>query len=286
MFVSHAIDAGGLVLHARERPGAGPAVMLLHGWMDHSHSFDWLIEALPGDWRLFALDFRGHGFSAPLPKGGAHQFTDHVADVEATVRHFGLKSLHFVGHSMGGNVALGWSAARPTHVKSLTIIESLGTSGGDAERAVPRLQNFVDDLFKPVRRRVYASVEEAAARVAEANTSYSPRAALLMAKWGTTPVEGGVVFTADPLLKRTSGVVYDEAQVLQLLGAVTAPLQLIRGSGGMTLDDAVMQARMAALKNPPVTTIEGGHHVHLDNPVEVAAVVRRHVESHNSSAGA
>jgi pimeloyl-ACP methyl ester carboxylesterase len=144
---------------------------------------------------------------------------------------------------------------------------------------VPRLQSFVDDLFKPVRRRVYASVEEAAARVADANSSYSPKAALLMARWGTTSVEGGVVFTADPLLKRTSGVVYDEAQVLQLLAAVTAPLHLIRGSSGMTLDDATMQARLAALKNPQVTTVEGGHHVHLDTPVEVAAVVRRHIET-------
>ena len=274
-FVSHSIDAGGLVLHARERAGQGPAVLLLHGWLDHSHSFDWLIDALPETWRLIALDFRGHGFSAP---GGAHQFTDHVADVEAAVRHFGLEALHLVGHSMGGNVALGWAAARPKKVLSLTVIESLGTSGGEPERAVPRLQNFVDDLFKPVRRRVYASVEEAAARVAEANSSYSPKAALLMAKWGTTPVDGGVVFTADPLLKRTSGVVFDEVQVLQLLGAVEARLHLVRGSNGMTLDDATMGARLLALKNPPVTVVEGGHHVHLDRPVEVAAVVKKHIE--------
>jgi pimeloyl-ACP methyl ester carboxylesterase len=171
VFVSHAIDAGGLVLHARERPGSGPVVLLLHGWLDHSHSFDWLADALPAEWRLIALDFRGHGFSAQLPLGGSHQFTDHVADVEAAVRHFQLEKLHLVGHSMGGNVALAWSAARPGHVESLTVIEALGTSGGEAERAVPRIQNVVDDLFKPVRRRVYASVEEAAQRVAEANSS-------------------------------------------------------------------------------------------------------------------
>jgi pimeloyl-ACP methyl ester carboxylesterase len=121
-------------------------------------------------------------------------------------------------------------------------------------------------------------VEEAAQRVAEANSSYSARASLLMARWGTAPVEGGVVFTADPRLKRISGMQFDETQVLALLGAVQTRVQIIRGSSGMTLDDALMAARLAALKNPRVAVIDGGHHVHLDRPAEVAAVVRQHVE--------
>lgn len=275
LFTSHAIDAGGLLLHARERAGSGPAVLLLHGWMDHSHGFDWLAEALPADWRLIALDFRGHGFSAPLPKGGTHQLTDHVADVEAAVRHFGLSKLHLVGHSMGGNVALAWTAARPGRVESLTVIESLGTSGGEPERAVQRLRDFCDELFKPVRRRVYASVEEAGRRVAEANSSYSAKSAQHMARWGTAPAEGGVTFSADPMVKRTSGVVFDEAQVLALLRAVETRVHLIRGTAGMTVDDAFMERRLEALRRPPLTSVEGGHHVHLDSPAAVAEVVRR-----------
>lgn len=277
MFTSHAIDAGGLLLHARERAGSGPAVLLLHGWMDHSHGFDWLADALPADWRLLALDFRGHGFSAQLPKGGSHQLTDHVADVEAAVRHFGLEKLHLVGHSMGGNVALAWAAARPGRVESLTVIESLGTSGGEPERAVRRLREFCDELFKPVRRRAWPTVEDAGRRVAEANSSYSPRSAQHMARWGTFPFEGGVAFAADPLVKRTSGMVYDEAQVLALLRAVEARVHVVRGTAGMTLDDALMNRRLEALRHPQVTTIEGGHHVHLDSPAAVAAVVRRAV---------
>ena len=270
------------MLHARERAGPGPDVLFLHGWMDHSHSFDWLAEALPANWRLIALDFRGHGFSAPLPKGGSHQFTDHVADIEACVRHFALEKLHLVGHSMGGNVALAWTAARPGRVQSLTLIESLGTPGGEGDGSVQRIQGFVDDLFKPVRKRVYASVEEAAKRVAESNSSYSEKSARLMAQWGTTPVEGGVVFSADPLMKRTSGMAFDESQVLALLSAVDTRLLIVRGSNGLVLDAAVMQRRAAALKNPRVVMFEGGHHVHLDRPAEVAQLVQGHIEAKSS----
>ncbi len=278
IFVSHAVDAAGLKLNVRERAGSGPAVVMLHGWLDHSHGFDWMAEHLPAAWRLLALDFRGHGQSDPLPRGGAHQFTDHVADVEALVRHFTLERFHLVGHSLGGSVALCFSAARPDLVQSLTVIESLGTSGGEPDRAVERLRDFVSELFKPTRRRVYASVEEAGRRVAEANSSYSPAAAQHMALHGTVAVEGGVTFSADPLLKRTSGMAFDEAQVLAILAAVKCPVQIIQGSNAMTVDDETMQRRLEALRSPRVIPIEGGHHVHLDRPADVAAQVIRFVE--------
>jgi pimeloyl-ACP methyl ester carboxylesterase len=281
MFFSRAVDCGGLALHALERPGAGPTVVMLHGWLDHAHSFDWMAEQLPAEWRLFALDFRGHGQSAALPAGSSHQFTDHIADVEALVRQFGLSRLHLVGHSLGGSVATCYAAARAQAVQSLTLIESLGSSGGEPEHAVERLGNFVEELFKPERRRVFPTVEDAARRVAEANSSYSPAAALHMAKFGTTQIEGGVVFSADPRVKRTSGMSFDEGQVLAICRAVKCPVQLIPGSNGMTLGDVVMRARLEALRNPAVTTIEGGHHVHLDRPKEVAQTVRRFIDEAN-----
>lgn len=272
---SHTVDAGGLSLHVLQRgpDSASLNVVLLHGWLDHAHGFDWMAEQLPKTWRLFALDFRGHGQSDPLPTGSSHQLTDHVADIEALVRHFSLSSLHLVGHSLGGSVSICYAAARPERIKSLSLIESLGSSGGEPADCVERIRDFTQGLFKPVRRRVYASVEEAAARVAEANTSYSPAASRQMAQFGTLAVEGGVVFRADPRLKHTSGMTFDEAQVLALCSAVQCPVQVIQGSRGMLLDDAVMKGRMAALKNPRVTRVDGGHHVHLDQPSEVARLV-------------
>ena len=269
-------DLAGLKLHALARGPATAAttVVLLHGWLDHCHSFDWLAEQLPSSWRTFALDFRGHGESDALPPGASHQLTDHVADVEALVRHFGLSRFHLVGHSLGGSVALVYAAARPALVQSLTLIEALGPSGGDSARAVDRIRDYVDELFKPSRKRVYATAEEAGARVAEANSSYQPKVAQHMARFGTAPVEGGVVFRGDPAVKRTSGMAYDEGQILALCAAVTCPVQVIQASHGMTLDDAVMEGRLKALRSPVVTKIEGGHHVHLDQPVAVAAQVQ------------
>lgn len=280
MSTSHTLDVGGLKLHVLESSRAAPAqpsVVLLHGWLDHAHGFEWLTDHLPQQWRIFALDFRGHGESDPLPKGAAHQITDHVADVEALVRHFALEKVHLVGHSLGGSVSLCYAAARPALVQSVTLIESLGTSGGEPARIVERLQEYVEGLFKPVRRRVYPSAAEAGLRVAEANSSYGPAAAQHMAKFGTMPFEDGVTFRADPMVKRTSGMAFDEGQVLAILAAVKCPVQVIQATHGMTLDDAVMAARLAALRNPPVIAVDGGHHVHLDKPQQVAEAIVRFV---------
>ena len=57
---------------AAKTAGAVP-VVLLHGWLDHAHSFDPVCEALPPTFRCLALDFRGHGQSGHLPGGTGYE---------------------------------------------------------------------------------------------------------------------------------------------------------------------------------------------------------------------
>jgi pimeloyl-ACP methyl ester carboxylesterase len=272
------LNASGLSLHALERnPGGNPPVLLLHGWLDHCHSFDWLCEALPASWRMLALDFRGHGRSGHLGQGYYH-FTDYLGDVEAAVGRLG--SVHLVAHSMGGAIGLLYSASQPARVRSLTVIESLGPMGGTPEDVVRRLQGYVAEMDKPSRRRTYATLEEAVHRVRENNSGLSPTAAEHLTRFGTQAVEGGLQFTFDPALRRRTAFVFDEAQILELLSGVRCPVQVIQASHGFTFDDAQMKARLARLGSPKPLLVEGGHHVHMDRPAEVAGHVRRFIEAH------
>ncbi len=275
-------SAWGLSLHAIHRNPVGyPTVLFLHGWLDHCHSFDWVSAELPAGWRQVALDFRGMGQSDHLTDGGLYHFTDYLADVESTLVSMGIEKVHLVGHSLGGSVALAYAAACHERVLTVTSIESLGPSGGKPEAIAERLSGFVGDLGKPRRRRTYLSVEDAAARVLENNSGLSERAALHMARFGTRPASnGGVEFTFDPAHRWRFGFSYDEEQVLAILSAVRAPVQLIHGTKGFTFDDARMNARIARLKSPTPISVQGGHHVHLDSPKEVASHLQRFIESH------
>ena len=272
-FKSLTVDAHGLALHARQRnPGGSPAVVFLHGWLDHSHTFDFVTAHLPESWRLVLLDFRGMGRSAWLPREAHYQFPEYLVDVEAVLRATGLEAAHFVGHSLGGIVATGYAAARPERVLSLSLIESLGPSGGPPDNALHRLRGFLEDMERPPHRKRYPSIEAAAARMLENNPSLPEPLALHMARHGTEPVEDGVVFTFDPTHRRRFGSGYDDAQWLALSSAVTCPVQLVLGSEGFRLEEERAQARMDALRHlrTPPRILPGGHHVHLEQPEALA----------------
>lgn len=276
------LSASGFPLHALERNPAGqPAVLFLHGWLDHAHSFDWVCRELPAAWHQLALDFRGHGDSGHLPAGSLYHFSDYLADVDAAANHLSPGPVHLIGHSMGGAVAMAYAAARPEKVKSLTAIENLGPFGGAAEAAGERLGNFLSDLSKPARRRLYLNLEDAVARVKENNSSFSEEIARHLTRYGTRPTSGGIEFTFDPALRRRSAIVYDEAQLLSVCRSVKSPMQVIHGTEGMTFDDAEMKTRLAALGNPAVRAVRGGHHVHLDSPGEVARILQGFIASHS-----
>lgn len=266
------ISAGPLTLHAIERGSrGGPPVLYLHGWLDHAHSFDWLIDALPASWRHVALDFRGHGESSHQSEGGTYPMPTLLADLDFTIEQLNLSPVHLVAHSMGSAAAFLYSAVRPERVRSLTAIDNLGVSGGPPESVIGKLREALEGAHKPLRKRSYASLEDAVARVRENNPGFSEKVARHLTQFGTERLaDGRVQFRFDPAHRRWSGFTLDEAQLLAILRAVRCPTQIIRGSRGHVLDDARLSARLEALGNPAVHLVEGGHHVHLDAPVEVA----------------
>jgi pimeloyl-ACP methyl ester carboxylesterase len=270
-FESFTVLSQAVAVHVRQRnPKGTPAVLFLHGWLDHSHTFDWVLEHLPDAWRIVLLDFRGMGRSEHIPLGAHYTFPDYLLDVEAVLDDLQLTEVHLVGHSLGGIVSTVYAAVRPERVKSISLIESMGPSGGDPSQAPDRLRGFLDDSRRPPHRKRYASMEEAAARLREANSSLTEAASLHLAKHGTEPFEGGYAFRFDPRHRRRFGQFWDEGQWLALSSAVTCPVQVLHGSQGLLLDDEQARARLAALRVSKPLTLSGGHHVHMEQPEAVA----------------
>ena len=267
-------DVRGLKLHALER-GQGEPVLLLHGWLDHAHSFDLLAPLLPG--RTVALDFRGHGDSQWVGAGGFYHFLEYVADLDEVVQQLSpLAPIRIVGHSMGAAAGLIYAAARPGRVTHLTLIDAVPLSIS-AQEIPARLTSYLADLRKtPRKRRRVDSVEDAAARLLRNNTALSGAAAQLLAEHGVSPdpeQDGMLAWKWDPLLRAHSPVPVTEEAVQLICAQATAPMLAIRGEKGMLAPEAELRARFPHLKLA-VQTIPGtGHHVHLDAPEEVARLI-------------
>lgn len=102
--------------------GAGPLVVMVHGFPDFWYSWRDQIAALEDTYRIAAVDLRGYNRS-DRPEGVENYAMPLlVADIAAVIADQGEKSAVVVGHDWGG--AISWSVAmsRPDLVAALVIL--------------------------------------------------------------------------------------------------------------------------------------------------------------------
>ena len=104
--------------------GAGPPVVVLHGWGGRIESMTPVIECLSSSFRVLALDLPGFGES-PLP-AGVWGTADYAAFVRDVLAERGVTRAHFVGHSYGAKTSLFLAATVPDLVDKLVLQGSSG----------------------------------------------------------------------------------------------------------------------------------------------------------------
>lgn len=108
-------------LHLRAA-GYGPAVVCLHSSGGSAGQWQALVESESQRFRVIGADFHGHG-ATPLPALSVDYTlaTETEALARALAEHRG--SIHLVGHSYGGAVALDFASRYPERVRALTLYE-------------------------------------------------------------------------------------------------------------------------------------------------------------------
>jgi esterase len=106
-----------MLLHAVER-GEGAAVVLLHGLYGQAINFATVQRRLAETHRVITLDLRNHGSS---PHAEAMDYPAMAADVIETLRARAALPCAFVGHSMGGKVAMCAALTAPDLVTRLLV---------------------------------------------------------------------------------------------------------------------------------------------------------------------
>jgi esterase len=117
------LDADGLRLHYLDWGNEdAPPMLLLHGFSGHAHTWDALARAMCGEFRVLALDQRGHGDS-DWATDGAYTVDDHVADIAALHDQLMLDPVVLIGLSMGGRNAIMFTGVHPGKVEKLVIVD-------------------------------------------------------------------------------------------------------------------------------------------------------------------
>ena len=102
--------------------GKGTAIVLLHGFLENKAMWDFYIPEFTKKNRLITIDLLGHGESECL--GYVHTMEDHANAVHAVLSKLRIRKAVFVGHSMGGYVALAFAELYPEKVKGLVLLNS------------------------------------------------------------------------------------------------------------------------------------------------------------------
>lgn len=120
------ISVNGLRLHYLDWGSAGkqPFVILHECCSGIAHSYDHIATEFNRDYRVIAVDLRGHGDSAWSPEG-AYLVDDYTKDIEALVEQLNLRDIVLLGASLGGRVAQQYGGMHPERV-SRVIIEDVG----------------------------------------------------------------------------------------------------------------------------------------------------------------
>ena len=265
-----------------------PPLLMTHGWMDIGASFQFVVDALAaleGDTRcIVAPDWRGFGGST-MPEGtDSYWFPDYLGDLDALGDALCPGApFDLLGHSMGGNVIMGYAGVRPARVRKLINLEGFGLPATKPQQAVKRLAQWLDELKTPQGLAPYADAPAVAARLMKNNPRLAPdKAAWLATRWGELRGDGSWHLRADPAHKRANPVLYRVDEVLATWQAISAPLLWVEGADtdmrkwwGDRYPRADFESRLSVVADVTRVILDDcAHMLHHDQPERLAEHLR------------
>lgn len=169
--------------------GSGPALVLLHGFLESGSIWDGFSAQLLNDFTVLSIDLPGHGNSEVLAE--VHSMHLMAEVVKAVIQSEGIDSVVIAGHSMGGYVALQFAFENENMVEGIVLFHS--HAGADSEQARENrlrtieivkknrgsfIRQFIPDLFDQRHVENYADAIRKLQDVASLMTSEAIIAAL------------------------------------------------------------------------------------------------------------
>ncbi len=269
---SHLLDGIPRLHYLEWNPDGAHTIILLHGNSANAWWWEPVARAIAPEFRLLALDQRGHGDSE-WARPAAYSPVDYVNDIARLVAHIAPNSEKPViaGHSMGGLNVLAFARNHPERARGVMAIDVSVTSSRGRDRYLRRLKGL------PV-------------------VTY-PDLATAKARFRLMPNEGGIAQQvlheiAERSIARTedgrwtlkfdreSFLGGDGLAVLDTIRQITIPTMLVRAEHSRIMTAEAAETARASNPNARLVTIgDTHHHVILEKPAEVARVIEQFAAS-------
>jgi len=256
---------------------------MMHGWMDVSASFQFVVDHLQQDWHVIAPDWRGFGLTERA-LADTYWHPDYLADLDALLQHYAPdEAVNLIGHSMGGNIVGLYAGVRPHRVAKLINLEGFGLPSTKPEQAPGRLATWLDELQLAAPLRTYDSLAAVAARLQKTNPRLNnERAAFLAPHWARQLDDGVWEVLGDPAHKNVNPILYRVDEVTACWQQIAAPVLWVEAAhtdiwrwfGLNALLREEIDRRITYLRDVRVEIIpDAGHMLHHDQPALLAAAI-------------
>jgi 2-succinyl-6-hydroxy-2,4-cyclohexadiene-1-carboxylate synthase len=260
-------------LHVEIR-GAGPALLLLHGFAGSARNWRPQLRALAGSWRTIAYDARGHARSEAPDDPAAYGAEALVGDGLRVLADAGEERAVWVGLSMGAAVALEAALRAPRAVRALALF-SIPAGRGAARGLSAQAEAFAEAIERE-------GLEAAGARFAWGPGSGLDAAGAALVRQGFLEhPPHGLVHTLRGFLSGWPPVAERRVE----LARVAVPTLVVAGERDAA-SLAPSRALAAAIPGAELAVVPGaGHVVNLARPAETNALLARFLASLPAESG-
>jgi len=253
-----------------------PKLFLLHGWMDSSSTFQFVVDAFRQSWHVIAPDWRGYGASQWLSR--PYWFPDYYADLHCLLEKYSPdQPARLIGHSMGANIASVYAAVRPERVAQLVMLDFLGLKPPKDIDAPTQIGKWLKGIQDEPKLSAYRDCDALARRLMQANPRLiENRAAFLARAVSRVRPDGQVEMACDPWHKIPSPAVYLVEDAMASWRKIVAPVLMLIADQGFVLhrfgnEPDEYRRRLACFAKLQAVTIAGaGHNLQHDQPENVA----------------
>ena len=257
------LDADGMRFHYLEWGNPdNPPMLLLHGFAQTCHSWDFVALGFSDNYRVIVLDQRGHGDSDWASDGDYSPETQQK-DISGVVNELGLENFVLMGLSMGGRNSFTYAANNSGKVKALVVVDA---APQNMQQGTQNIRSFVqqDDELD--------SVDAFVERVLQYNPRRDPQQVRgsIMHNIKELP-SGKWTWKYDKALRspgrRMGSDPETEKRLWGYLETLQCPTLLVRGGGSDIVAMDTADRMHQAIPNSRLATIDGaGHLVMGDSP--------------------
>jgi pimeloyl-ACP methyl ester carboxylesterase len=247
-----------------------PNLILVHGGMDHSRSWDRIAEAFSDDFRIIAPDLRGHGDSSWAP-GSMYSIAEFVLDLSTLVNIIEKYPLYIIGHSMGAAIVLQYAGIYPEKVKKVVAIEGVAAP---ARLATPkpihaRLRDWIEEVRDCEKRSPhrYIGLDAACERMHKENAYLTEEMSRHLTLFGSNwNPDGTLSWKFDNFLRAISPYSFKMEEACEIWKNIQCPVLLFRGNNSWVEDPAKAGHIKAIPDHRLIRVSDAGHWVHHDQP--------------------